>query len=673
MGEENELVKMVGCNHIPAINVLTEDDFKERAASVLQILENVISKSFGAYGAPTIISNYPYRHATKDGYTIARNVEFLFHENDEIDRVIALFAVEICSRLNYTVGDGTTTAIVAVNQLYQSMKELLCKYDIRPRDFLKIMKEVSDTIIEKLKTKVTPITDANLADMISKVVYISSNGDKEITYNITRAYSELGAPSIMVKSTDEQTNISLEILEGYRIGAMLGSNIYINNDEKTAKHKNVDVIMFDHKVTEDAYRHILQPLSTMSKDLGRYLVCLAPWYDEILLTRRIQRDVQAEVERTGSSSLIIMSCEATGAKHKKQMADLAMLLNTTLIDKGLEDDMIALIQEFGNLRKVINMDERKIQGINVYLGESFERYEYRNEKDYQKMLETIPENDNRRVNLTKTSLMRLGFAREMEAGMKSTKFVLRDYNEDMYNRFVKDAKDQLNETVKKYALIGTQTQEVSDAQERYTALKLKTATILVGSDSELSKGYTKDLVVDAVHAAESAFRHGCVQGCNLDLILSIKECVKEEKDPLRLDIMDRMQRAFMGVYQKVLQNAFGDVNIDIADINDPEDIIRQLGKLIDVSDESMSDDLNIVAETILKRKESGEELIPLSNFIITLSILQEKVFDLEGQKFSKDIINSFQTDSEILTAIIDLLGLLLIGNQVLLAGYNREH
>ena len=43
----------------PAINVISKEEFEERSDKVFHLLWKTLSKSFGPYGAPTLIYNYP--------------------------------------------------------------------------------------------------------------------------------------------------------------------------------------------------------------------------------------------------------------------------------------------------------------------------------------------------------------------------------------------------------------------------------------------------------------------------------------------------------------------------------------------------------------------------------------------------------------------------------------
>ena len=107
----------------PQINVISKEEFEVRVEKVFNLLWKTLSKSFGPYGAPTLIYNYPYSHATKDGFTIMKNLSMNASETI-LDQAIADMAADICGRLNYTVGDGTTSAVIATNSIYQSYRKM---------------------------------------------------------------------------------------------------------------------------------------------------------------------------------------------------------------------------------------------------------------------------------------------------------------------------------------------------------------------------------------------------------------------------------------------------------------------------------------------------------------------------------------------------------------------
>ena len=58
--------------------------------------------------------------------------------------------------------------------------------------------------------------------------------------------------------------------------------------------------------------------------------------------------------------------------------------------------------------------------------------------------------------------------------------------------------------------------------------------------------------------------------------------------------------------------------------------------------------------------------ISYHDVIIYYSLLTNQVLDISKFRYCTDVINSSQTDIEILTATIDLLSILITGNQVVM-------
>lgn len=601
----------IHCTRKPAYNVLSQKEFQERAGIIFQLLDDILGKSLGAYGAPTIISNYPYAHVTKDGYTIARNIEFDFREGEEVDRAICRLAVDICGRLNYAVGDGTTTALIATNQIYKAaMKEFPDPSAFRAKELLQQFSDVKDEITEKLLKSATRITEENMKDVIRQIVDISTNGDPVVTDIISNAYDEIGYPSVRTENSDTM-HTYMELSKGYHAKVRLTDKIYVNNENGTAEHKNIDVLVFDHQVKRDTYLKILKPIASYSRQLGRHLVCIAPSYDENTIQTLIRRELLQEYEIRKDISLILTTYQAINEYDKKAISDLATILNTTLIDKSLENDILEVASEPGiDLRKYINIGKRGIEGCLIFSGDSFD---------------IVTATGNEVPDEGEIYLLTLGYAETFSGGDKNSVFVSSHYDTDMYQKLVDEAKADLDAVKEKFAILGTYSRDVYEAQYRYTSLRMNTATIFVGGDSTLSRDMLRDAVDDAVRAAESAYEYGYVQGCNVTLSRIISDMIKEETDEtsIRYKVLNILREGFISVYRRVLENAMGE--------------------------------------------ESENQIAEIINDSITL----EQVYNLNIMDFDDTVINSVKTDIEVLTATVDLLKLLLTGNQMVITNYNH--
>ena len=106
-------------NEEPCVNVITKERFEERVYKVFTLLWEKLAKSFGPGGSGTFISVYPAYYNTKDGFTIMKNIAF----DKKLDQVISDMVMGVCNRMNFTVGDGTTTAVIATKSTYESYLE----------------------------------------------------------------------------------------------------------------------------------------------------------------------------------------------------------------------------------------------------------------------------------------------------------------------------------------------------------------------------------------------------------------------------------------------------------------------------------------------------------------------------------------------------------------------
>ena len=680
----------------PRLNVISKETYEERSRKVFHLLWKTLAKSFGPYGAPTLIFNYPYSHVTKDGFTIMKNLS-MDASDQLVDQSIANMASDICGRLNYTVGDGTTSAVIATNSIYQNYlkhKERFEKELIMPRDIMRAFNDVKIDIIDRLHNYVKSIQsdDANeLYENIYKVVYISSNADDAMSENIASLYKELKFPGINCElSADGITRSSL--IKGYHYDMVLNDRLYINSDDETMKINGADVIMFSVKVTKDIYKNILVPLNEQCRLRGRKLIVCASMYDETALGQTIRRDLSNEYNKTKDINMVLCTYKAISDHTRKLADDFAMLANTIMIDRELKASIEKQIDEGASIIDIFNIDRRDdipnliCVGIDKNTNGAFR---YIN-TDKPENVEPFAVADN---------AIRLGYIGKSSIGLKKSLFEEFYYNENRYNAVLKEAESILKEAEDKYKKLGTFNAVVNQAQQRYYALKLNMGSIEVGADSDLSQKLLKDAVDDAIKAAASAFDNGVIKGCNTDMIRSIIETKnaytelswkEDHKKELYLTVMDILLDGFKDVYRTVLSNAFPDRTIVKHNVEhaymcdyelyigdnhyecDEKSVYRFVnGELTQIFHKSIfnsienEDKENIITSIIDKWvKETGE--CTLHNLIIDISAKTGMVFDVSTKEFSNDVINSTQTDEEILIATIDLIALLITGNQMLI-------
>ena len=156
-------------------------------------------------------------------------------------------------------------------------------------------------------------------------------------------------------------------------------------------------------------------------------------------------------------------------------------------------------------------------------------------------------------------------------------------------------------------------------QLRYTKLMGNSGIIKVGGMSDIQKRCDKDSLDDAVLACRSAFENGYVRGMCLEIIKACDDALKCELPDVDREIYYAIRYAFMSVFDTVLANKYGEVSNDVEILNQCLD--------------------------------------------------KNAVYNLRTDKFEFPnewtVINSVQTDVEILLAMANILTTIMTSNQFL--------
>lgn len=653
----------------PRINVISKESYEARVEKVFRLLWSTLSKSFGPYGAPTLIYNYPYSHVTKDGFTIMKNLSMDASEQ-LVDQAIANMASDVCGRLNYAVGDGTTSAVIATYSIYNNYLKYKKELDanmVMPRDIIYSIKSLKNDIIAKLdkyRQSIRSEDPDELYNNIYNVVYISSNGDEEISNYIASLYKELKFPGISCElATDGITKKRL--INGFKLDLVLNDKLYINSDNDSMIDSNCDIIILNVRITKEVYDKILKPLNEQSRIRGRKLIVCASTYDETALMQTIRRDLTNEYQKTKDINMVLTTYKAVSEHLRLIINDFATLCNTIIIDRSIKNDIIEKLDSGKSILEIFNFDDRDDIPNLTCLAQSEEGAVRCTNTD-------IIEGKFNRIFELDEDAIRVGFAGNVNIGMKNSTFSDFYYNQNSYDAILKDAEITMKDVEDRYKKLGTFNLVVNQAQQRYYALKLKMGVIEVGGDSELSQKLFKDSVDDAIKAAASAYDHGIILGCNVLLIKSINAILNDAEDfyvyypskklMTEIIVLKILRDGFVDVYKTVLGNAFPNT---ILHFKDKEDIKEKLFEIFheNILPDNFDDYADRIITNVKKRCNSSD--ITVHDIIIEISMLMNLVFDVTTKRFTNKVINSTQTDEEIVTATVDLISILMTGNQMI--------
>ena len=104
-------------------NIIPKEEFESLVQETFGIIADNITKSLGPLGSSATILDGMMTEATKDGYSIL--MKYCFH--NRYKKMIYNLIKAPCTRMNNTVGDGTTTAtVLAQAMIKENTKFITC-------------------------------------------------------------------------------------------------------------------------------------------------------------------------------------------------------------------------------------------------------------------------------------------------------------------------------------------------------------------------------------------------------------------------------------------------------------------------------------------------------------------------------------------------------------------
>ena len=135
------------------------------------------------YGSPKI---------TKDGVTVARNIEF----QDRFHNLGASLVKQVATQTNDIAGDGTTTATVLARAIFNEGCKSVAA-GMNPMDLRRGINMAVEKVVGELKTKAKSISTT---EEIAQVATISANGEREIGELIAKAMEKVGIDGVITVS-----------------------------------------------------------------------------------------------------------------------------------------------------------------------------------------------------------------------------------------------------------------------------------------------------------------------------------------------------------------------------------------------------------------------------------------------------------------------------------------
>jgi chaperonin GroEL len=285
----------------------------------------VLEKSFGA---PTV---------TKDGVSVAKEIEL----EDPYENMGAQMVKEVASKSSKDAGDGTTTATIYAESIFQEgLKNITAGSNANAvkRGIDAAVRAVVDSLADMSK----PVKDSN---EISQVGSCSANQDKEIGKIIAEAMDKVGKDGVITVEEGKSLSTEVELLEGMQFDkGYLSPHFVTDTAEMECTLEDCYVLIHEKKISS---AKDLIPLLGKIAESGKGILIICEDVDgEALATLVVNR-------LRGVLKVAAVKAPGFGDRRKAMLEDIGVLTGGTSIMEELGIDLEKLdLSELGRAKKV---------------------------------------------------------------------------------------------------------------------------------------------------------------------------------------------------------------------------------------------------------------------------------------------------------------------------------
>ncbi|MBQ4441118.1 MAG: chaperonin GroEL [Bacteroidales bacterium] len=296
-------------------------------------LANAVKVTLGPKGRNVIIDKkFGAPQITKDGVTVAKEIEL----KEAIENMGAQMVKEVASKTNDQAGDGTTTATVLAQAIFNTgLKNVTA--GANPMELKRGIDKAVATVVENLKGQSVEINDSH--EKIEQVATISANNDNEVGKVIAEAMQKVKKEGVITIEEAKGTDTTVKIVEGMQFDRGYISPYFVTDTEKMeAVYESPYILIYDKKISN--MKEFLPILEKIVQS-GRPLLIISEDVDsEALATLVVNR-------LRGGLKIVAVKAPGFGDRRKEMLEDIAILTGGTVIseEKGfkLEDATIEML------------------------------------------------------------------------------------------------------------------------------------------------------------------------------------------------------------------------------------------------------------------------------------------------------------------------------------------
>lgn len=322
-----------------AKDIKFKEEARQKILKGVRALAAAVKVTLGPKGRNVIIDkSYGAPHVTKDGVTVAKEIEL----EDKHENMGAQMVKEVASKTADKAGDGTTTATVLAEAIYnEGLRNVTA--GANPMEIKRGIEKAVKEINVRLKTMSKPI--ANRKE-IAQVATISANGDSEIGEIIAKAMEQVGKDGTITVEEGKGFETTLDVVKGMNFDRGYLSAYFMTNAEtQEAILEDAFVLIYEKKIA--GMKEFL-PILQAAAESGRPLFIIAEDVEGEALATLVVNRIRAGLK------VCAVKAPGFGDRRKSLLQDIAILTGAQFISEelGFKLENVTL-EMLGRAKKII--------------------------------------------------------------------------------------------------------------------------------------------------------------------------------------------------------------------------------------------------------------------------------------------------------------------------------
>jgi len=282
-------------------------------------LSNAVKVTLGPKGRNVILDKkFGAPAISKDGVTVAKEIEL----KDPIENMGAQMVKEVASKTADVAGDGTTTATVLAQAIFNNgLKNVTA--GANPMDLKRGIDKAVERVITHLKKQSKEVGDSG--EKIEQVATISANNDSSIGKLIAEAMSKVKKEGVITIEEAKGTETSVKVVEGMQFDRGYISPYFITDTDKMeAVYESPYILIYDKKIS--TMKDFL-PILEKVVQAGKPLLIISEDVDGEALATLVVNKLR------GSLKIVAVKAPGFGDRRKAMLEDIAVLTGGTVISE----------------------------------------------------------------------------------------------------------------------------------------------------------------------------------------------------------------------------------------------------------------------------------------------------------------------------------------------------